>query len=393
MGPRWIEIDTDALRHNLRQIKGFLAPPCRLLAVVKADAYGLGAVEAARIALEEGASMLGVSLLSEALELRRHGISAPILVFAPPLASETRLMVANGLAATVTHPDTARALAGAAREVGLKAKVHLKVDTGLGRLGVPPAGVPALLQELGARPELELEGVYSHLSPHSRLAAEQAAVFVRVRGEVEKAGWQVPLYHLCSSFGLLRYPQFQADMVRIGTLLYGQWPAGVPRPFALQDPWRVKARLLQVRELPAGSRIGYGWGTRLSRPCRLGVVAVGLADGWGMEPSRWPEGWWELAVRVARLAIGLGRGYRGLVGVEVNGTMVPVLGRLSMQLAVVDLSAAGAVFPGQEVAIRGLRRTAASARLPRLYLSGGRAYRLRTSEGWVELEEEGEGYA
>lgn len=385
LGPRWVEIDTDALRHNVAQVLSLLRPPCRLLAVVKADAYGFGAVEAARVALEGGAAMLGVTLVEEGLELRAAGIGAPVLVFAPPLPEEAGALVGAGLTATVTDGETARCLARAAREVGRRAKVHVKVDTGLGRLGVAPAGVVALLGELASLPELELEGLYSHLAATGPALQEQAEVFAAVCRTVAEAGWHVPLRHLCSSAGLLRFPACHWEMVRVGTLLYGQWPEGCPRSLALRDPWQVKARLLQIRELPPGSRVGYGGGFRLRRRRTLGVIAVGYSDGLTMAPVRPPENWRELVHHVGKSLLGFGRWYRGTVAAEVNGRTVPLVGRLSMQLAVLDLSAAGPVVVGQEVVLRGMRRTAASARLPRLYLAGGRPYRLRWRQEWLDL--------
>jgi alanine racemase len=369
-------------------VKGLLDPSCRLLAVVKADAYGFGAVEAARVAVEAGAAMLGVTLVEEALELRAHGISTPILVFAPPLPQEVGAVVAAELTPTVTDPATARALAREVRNLGKRIRVHVKVDSGLGRLGVRPENLRPLLRELALLPELEVEGLYSHLDPHPRRAREQVRAFVRAREVAVEEGWQIPLYHLCSSSGVLRYPHLHLDMVRVGTLLYGQWPAGVPRRLDLRDPWQLRARLLQVKEVPPGSRVGYGRGGVLRRRARLGVVALGWADGLGMMPERAPENWWELAVQVGRLLLARGGGYRGNVGAELDGRPLRLVGRPSMQLSVFDLTAAEGALAGQEVRISGLRRTAAAWRLPRLYLCGGRAYRLRTATGWVEIGEE-----
>lgn len=391
LGPRWVEIDTDALRYNIRQVLRFLRPPCRLLAVVKADAYGFGAEEAARVAVESGAAMLGVTVVEEGLELRRAGVSAPILVFSPPLAEEAPSLVAAELTATVTDLNTARCLAQAARTVGRRVKVHVKIDTGLGRLGVSPEEALSLLRELETLPELEVEGVYSHLATTGRFAEEQAQAFAAVCRRLDEEGHHLPLRHLCNSAAALSYPQFHWDMVRIGTLLYGQRPPGVPPVFEPKDPWLVKARLIQVRELPPGSRVGYGRGFRLRRGRTLGVIALGYSDGLGLVPGRAPEDWRELLRSIGRLLLGFGRGYGHAVVAEVNGETVPFVGRLSMQLAVIDVSRLAKVAPGQEVVVRGLRRTAASARLPRLYLAGGRAYRLRTLAGWVDLKEFAEG--
>lgn len=391
LGPRWVEIDTDALRHNVRQVLSFIRPPCRLLAVVKADAYGFGAVEAARVAVESGADMLGVTLVEEGLELREAGVTAPILVFTPPLPQEAKVLVAAGLTATVTDLDTARCLAQAARAVGKRVKIHVKVDTGLGRLGVSPDGVSSLLRELAYLPELEVEGLYSHLATTGRFLVEQASIFAAVCRRLAEEGYRIPLRHLCNSAATLSFPRLHWDMVRIGTLLYGQRPQGAPALLELRDPWLLKARLIQVRELPPGSRVGYGRGFRLKKRRTLGVIALGYSDGLGLAPARAPEDWRELVRSIGKLLLGFGRGYGAAVAAEINGKVVPFVGRLSMQLAVIDVTRLGEVAPGQEVVVRGLRRTAASARLPRLYISAGQAYRMRSLNGWVDLREFAEG--
>ena len=375
------------MRRNVVQVLRLLKPPCRLLAVVKADAYGFGAREVARLAVEAGASMLGVTFVEEGLELRAAGIAAPILVFAPPLMHEAKAAVRSGLTLTVADLQTARYLAMEARRAGVRAKVHIKVDTGMGRLGVLPGDLRPFLRGLAELPELEVEGVYTHLAAVGKPARRQATTFAEACRIIAEEGWTIALRHVCNSAATLCYPELHLDMVRVGTLIYGQVPPGVCRKIALEDPWTVKARLVQVRHMPAGSRVGYGRGFRLPSPRILGVIPVGFGDGLGLEPARPPETWRELVRMGGRLLLGFGRGYSGSVRAEIRGQEVPVLGRLSMQLAVVDLTSVGGAAQGEEVVIRGLRRVFASARIPRLYLSQGQPYLLRRPEGWTAVSE------
>lgn len=377
LGTRWAEIDTDALRHNTLQVMSLLKPPCRLLAVVKADAYGLGAVECARVLLESGVSMLGVTLVEEGRELREAGIDAPILVFAPPTENDTKSLIEYDLTATVTDLESAREIAAAARERGRQAKVHVKIDTGFGRLGVTAQDAAELIAGLLNLPGLVVEGVYSHAASGGPFLKTQADVFADVCRAIQAAGWDIPLRHFCNSMGTLLYPQLHYDMVRVGTLLYGQIPDGCPPVIEVHDPWKVKARILQVREMPAGSRIGYGRGFRLRRNRVLAVVGTGYSDGLALAPVRPPEGWLELIKGVGKLVLGFGHHYQGPVSAYVRGKRVPLVGRLSMQLAVVDVTEAVPVQKGQEVLLDGVRRTSATARMPRMYLAGGRPYRLR----------------
>lgn len=389
VGPRWVQVDADALGHNVRQVLALLGEGTALMAVVKADAYGLGAVETARIALACGASWLGVTTVAEGLELRRHGIEAPVLVLAPPLVEEASLVVRHGLTATVTGREVAEALACAARSVGRRARVHLKVDTGLGRVGLQPAKAVCLAQELASSPELDVEGLFTHLADGSRhgAARRQAEAFTWVLGELERADVRLRYRHVCNSAATVSHPELHYDLVRVGNLLYGQAPEGEGRRLDLRDPWCVKARILQVRQVPAGVRVGYRGDFRTRRASVLAVIPLGVADGLGVIPARTPRRAAELARAVARLVLG-GLGWTGAPdAVEVRGRRVPLVGRIAMQLCVADVTDLPGVAAGEPVAAPGMRRTSTSARLPRVYVREGLPYRVRTLSGEFDVKD------
>lgn len=390
VGPRWVEVDTAALEHNVRQVLGLLRPGTELMAVVKSDAYGLGAVETARAAVAAGASWLGVTTVEEGLELRRHGLTAPILVFAPPLEAEAPACLAYGLTPTVTHRDVAEYLARAARSLGIAAPVHLKVETGLGRLGLEPAAAVELAREMAAWPEIFLEGVYTHLATaglNSAFVLRQAKAFEAVLVGLEDVGIRPRYRHICNSAAIVNHPDLHYDMVRAGNLLYAQVSGRVRDRLGLRDPWQVRARILQVRDVPKGEPVGYGADFRTSRASTLAVIPLGFADGLGIVPARSPRRFGELARAVTKLVLsGLGF-YRGHYTVEVNGRAVPLVGRVAMQMAIADVTGIPGVRSGDEVGAPALRRVNTGARLPRLYTRDGVPYRARTLAGEITFDE------
>ncbi|MGB9661392.1 MAG: alanine racemase [Moorellaceae bacterium] len=389
LGPRWVEIEAVALENNARQVQKILSPGTRLLAVVKADGYGAGAVEAARIFLEAGAGYLGVTTLAEGLELRRNGIGAPILLMSPLLPEEMPLAIREDLTLTIDSRAGAEKAAEAAAGTGRPARVHLKVETGLHRTGLEPREAVALAQEMAAWPLVHLEGIYTHLAEaaHPRKSREQFQRLSGVLSELAEKGLNFPLRHICNSTACLNYPEMHLDMVRVGTLLYGQLPPGARGSgLDLQDPWQVKARLLAVREVAAGTPVGYGGDYVTPRATRLGVLPLGYADGLGLTAIARPKSLGDLARFVAKAVLSyLGWLHRD-EAVLVGGRTAPIVGRIGMQLSLVDLGDLPAGV-GEVVQVS-LGRPTAGARLPRLYLRQGRPYRLRTAAGeWLEVAE------
>lgn len=383
-GPRWIAIEATALAHNLKAVKALLAPSTRLLAVVKADAYGAGAVEVARIFLDAGADYLGVTTLAEGLELRRAGIAAPVLLMGPLLPEELPAAITSGLTLTVSSRSGAEAIAAAAAATGHRARVHLKVETGLQRTGLEAAAVAPLAREILTWPGVELEGVYSHLAEAARPAAarRQMACFQQVLAELEEEHITIPLRHICNSTGLLTHPEMHLDMVRTGTLLYGQFPYRAPRRgLALEDPWQFKARILFIHDVAAGTPVGYGGDYVVKKATRLAVIPVGYADGFALTAVARPKNLNDLARYVVKTFLAyLGRGGGEGTAVFIGGRTAPVVGRVGMQLSMVDVGHLREVKVGEEVTVD-LRRPTASTRLPRVYCREGRPYLVRTATG------------
>jgi len=370
---RWIEIDLDAVAANLAAVRGKIGPDVKIMAVVKADAYGLGAVAVSRCLAEAGAEMLAVTTLEEGLELRKQGITLPILVFAPLLPGQAKQFLAASLTPTVDRAESLTELDAAAAAAGKIHPFHLKVETGMGRNGILLADLPTFLAALSKTAHLRLEGIYSHLATAMQSdlsqARHQLELFQEHLAVVRAAGFS-PLAHLANSAATLRLSECHLDMVRVGTLLYGQHPAPLFQSLiSLQDPWRVKARVAAVKTLPAGSGIGYGRDFVAKGPLRIAVVLLGFADGLGLDMQVRPVTLRELLKTVARQLKKLIRRSTGQT-VVWQGKTLPVLGRIAMQQCMVAVGEAP-VQVGDEVSVS-LRRLAASSRLPRLYFRAGK---------------------
>lgn len=384
VGPRWIEIEATALAHNLRAVKGLLLPTTRLMAVVKADAYGAGAVEAARIFINAGADYLGVTTLAEGVELRRAGITAPVLVMSPLLPEELPGALKADLTVTIASRSGAEALAAAVATSGCRARVHLKIETGLHRTGLQPEEAGVLAEIMRDWTGMEIEGIYSHLAEASRPEASrrQFELFEKAIDTLAARGIHPPLKHICNSTGILQHPEMHLDMVRAGTLLYGQFPyRATRRNLDLREPWRFKARILFVHEVAAGTPVGYGGDYVTKKATRLAVIPVGYADGFALTPVGRPKNVSDLVRYLAKTILAyLGRGGREGTAVIVAGREAPVVGRVGMQLSVIDVGHLNEVKVGDEVEAV-LRRPTTSARLPRVYCREGRPYLIRLSAG------------
>lgn len=339
--PAWIEVDLAALRENFANIKGLLPEGLPIVAVVKADAYGHGAVQVAECLLAEGASRLAVATLDEALVLRRAGITAPIMLlgFCAPELPVLQLAVAQELILPVYSLAQAQLLTAAAQAVGRPALAQLVLDTGMGRIGLLPT--PEGLQEalaIAALSDLQLEGMFSHFAAADELdksySEQQLNVYQQFAAALAAAGVKLPLLNLANSAGLMELPSARLAMVRAGIILYGYYPsADVERSrLALRPVLSIKARLTCVKWLPAGSAISYGCTFVTKRPSLIGTVPVGYADGW-------------------RRALG------NCGEVLLAGLRLQIVGRVCMDQFMVDLTAAAEqgieVQAGDEVILLG----------------------------------------
>lgn len=331
--PAWAAVDLEAIARNVRGVKGILAPGTALCAVVKADAYGHGAVRVAEVALAAGAERLGVALPSEGVELRRAGFRCPILVLGTLFPEQAPECVSWGLAATTASPGNAKAFSEAALALGKTARLHLKVDTGMARLGCGLDEAPAFAEAIARLPGVELEGVFSHLAdadaPDPSFARGQLSRFMDVLDRMRKRGVEPRLRHIANSAGTLALPESRLDMVRVGIVLYGIKPdPGFPVPFGLSPAMRLVARLASVRDLPASASVGYGRAWTARRASRVGTVPLGYADGYPRSLSNHGE-------------------------VIVAGGRAPVIGRVCMDMFMIDLTDLPGAAEGDEVLVFG----------------------------------------
>jgi alanine racemase len=346
---KWVEIDRKAIRDNLRTVRTLIGKNVELLAVVKADAYGHGAEEVSRIALKAGAAGLGVLTIDEARTLRKARIRGRIVLMAPPLLEDAAEVIAAKLEPAVDSLKLARALSRLSKNV---LPVHVDIDFGLGRWGVRPKNAPELLQFIQKNKRLRLAGISAHLDyvpgKNAVEAEDKLRVFNRIAARIKKENPKV-VRHCANSSILLDFPHWQMDMVRAGNLLYGINPTS--RDVALKNPWRLQARIISIQEVSKGQSIGYASEYLAPRKMRLASIPVGYADGLTMEP--------------AERFIGFGREFRywGML----KGKKAPFVGRCGISHVIVDVSKILDAKPGDIVTLP-IRRTAASARLPRIYV-------------------------
>ena len=334
--PTWVEIDLSAIAHNTRQIAGLVGPRVRILASLKADAYGHGAVKVGHTVLHNGASMLGVATVSEAIPLRDAGISTPILVFGYIPAWQMREAVRLGVTLTLYSHEAAQAASRAALALGKTALAHIKVDSGMGRLGIRAEELESIVQlvkMVRELPGLQLEGIFTHFAmadardqTHTRM---QFARFQNVLQVLEKEGIRPPLAHAANSAAMLTFPEARLDMVRPGIALFGLHPSEeAPLPDTFRPALSFKTQVSQVKLIPAGECISYGCTFYTEQPTTVAVLPVGYADGFRRAPANWGS-------------------------VLIHGQPAPLLGRVCMDQCMVDVSHIPQTRVGDEVVLIG----------------------------------------
>ncbi len=318
--PTRAEVNLAAIFHNVAGVKKLLSPGTRLCVVVKADAYGHGAGPAAQTALKAGADYLAVAMLEEAAQLRALGLTAPLMLLGHTPEKAAPSVAELALTQTVFSLSQGQALSQAGQASGRPVKVHLKVETGLGRLGLPPREALALACELAKLPGLELEGVFTHFakadSDDQSYLETQFSRFLELRQALREAGLRPPLFHCANSAAILKAPQTHLDMVRLGIVAYGLWPSPElsPHPsFRPQAAMSLKTGLAFVKDVPAGSYLSYGCKFQTSRPSRIATLPIGYADGWP-------------------------RGLSGRADCLIAGQRAPLVGRICMDYCLADIS-------------------------------------------------------
>lgn len=315
--PTRAEVDLGNIAHNVRLYADLVGPSCRIMAVVKADGYGHGDIEVSRAALAAGASRLGVALVEEAERLREAGFEVPIhLLFEPP-ANAAERVVELELTPSVYGMEYASALSRACTETGGSIRVHLKVDTGMHRVGVEAGSAAELAEEITRLPGLELEGVYTHLAvasePGNPFTSRQLEAFQQVVKDTEERGIAIPLRHVAASGAAVTFPESRLDMIRLGIAMYGLLPgkdyAGM---LDLRPALSLNTRLAHVFNAQEGERVSYGLTHTFERPVWVGVLPIGYADGFARALSnRWQ--------------------------VLIAGKLYPVVGTICMDVCMVEL--------------------------------------------------------
>ncbi len=328
-------VDLDAFQSNVRRVLASLRPGCRLMAVVKANAYGHGAAMIARSAVQAGAAQLAVATVAEGLRLRTVGIEVPILVLSPIDFPEIGSALRGGLSLTVADdPVMDRVEAEACRlRLPGPAPVHVKIDTGMRRYGAMPEAAIALAVRVAASPELALEGVFTHFAAADEIeegfTSEQATRFDRSVEELAARGIRPPQLHAANSAATLRSRRYDYDLVRVGIALYGLPPSpDIPLLSGMRPVLSVRSRVARIIDLAPGDTVGYGRTYRAEMFEQAALVPLGYADGYP-------------------------RSLSGLGWVALGGRPAPVRGRISMDQTVIGVPAGVQVQPGHEVVVVG----------------------------------------
>ena len=368
----WVEIDLDALSHNYRTLRTHMGSHALLLGVVKADAYGHGAVQTARALEELGSEYLAVSSVDEARELRLSGIKLPILQLGLTDVDQTGVILENHITQTVWDEASARAFSAAAVRLGRRMRVHIKLDTGMSRLGFPCGEEDATLESLCrvcALPGLEAEGIFTHFASSDDLDEESRAFtllqhqrFAAMLRRLEDRGVTFRLRHCANSGAAVNYPEFAYDMFRPGIVLYGVGP--LARKLGLWPLMALKTVVGAVNTFGPGTPIGYGRTFHTQRTSRVGVLPIGYADGLHRSLSNCWRVW------------------------TAQGA-APIVGRICMDMCMVDLTDLADIRTGDVVEVYGLHNPvdeaaelagtisyeltcSVSKRVPRIYYRGGR---------------------
>lgn len=338
----WAEIDLKAFAHNIRELKRISSDNAAMMIAVKADGYGHGAVELSKVALEEGVEFLAVARISEAVKLREAGIDAPILLFGYSHDDCLKYMAENNIRASVNSIEDALRISQKAADLNIVITIHIKIDTGMGRLGITSDGLPAIckdktlkqLKEINQLPGIKIEGVYTHFAcadhKNKTSAIQQLNLFNNILSDLEKEGISYKYSHAANSAATIEMPEAHYDMVRPGISIYGLWPSDeINRALIdLKPVMSVKSKIIQLKDVDQGFTVSYGNTYVTSKPTKIATIPIGYADGYN------------------RLLSSKG-------SMLVNGKRAPVIGRVCMDLTMIDVGHIPDVSIGDEVVVLG----------------------------------------
>jgi alanine racemase len=373
--PTWVEIDLRAFERNVDAVASRLPDGARLVPVLKADGYGHGAVELAKRCTHERVAMIATVLLEEAVELRRAGITRPLLVLGAMTERQFHIAMDERITPGIPGPEELAIACQAARDRDVS--VHLKLDSGMGRMGVTPGELRDVIARIKATPRLTIEAIYTHFAnagdPNDPLTQQQLATFARMVVELREAGIAPALHHTSNSAATARGIVAPGDFVRVGLSLYGGEPLDVGTA-RLQPVMRWRTVIARLKDVPIGHAVGYGATWHAARPSRIATLLTGYADGYHRRLSNEAE-------------------------VLVRGRRVPVVGRVSMDMITVDVTDIPDAADGDEVVLLGAQGeeritaeelaakigtisyeifTSVSARVPRVYVDGDRTTTIRS---------------
>ncbi|MBC7188711.1 alanine racemase [Candidatus Aerophobetes bacterium] len=331
--PTRVEIDLDAVVYNLRQIRLKVGENVKIMAVVKADAYGHGALEIAKAAISGSAEWLGVANVEEGVKLREGGIKNPILVLGLSFPEEGELAIKYELSQTVCTLEFARNLSIRARKIGKPARVHVKIDTGMGRIGIIAEEAVDFIKRLLVFDGIKLEGIFSHFAraeeKNGEFTTKQIQRFNMVINELEREGIKVPIRHIANSAAILNFPATYFDMVRPGIMIYGLYPSdNLANSLSLKPVMSFKTCIVYLKDVPPGTSLGYGRSFVTRKKSKIATLPVGYADGYSRKLS-------------------------GKSCVLIRGKRAPVVGRICMDMMLVDVSHIPDVKIGDEVVLFG----------------------------------------
>lgn len=319
----WAEVNLEAIRSNVRFMKEKLSPNTQFMGVIKADGYGHGAVATAKVLQEEGVEQFAVAFPAEGIELREAGFTQPILVLGAPFTENFPQFLEYDLMPSIFTVAQAESLSAAAAAAGKTAKIHIKIDTGMGRLGFlsEAPDTVANIEKIFALPHLTVAGIFSHFATAPEISDKtyfnmQYQRFCELIERLKAAGLKMPALHVSNSAATILYPEVQLDMVRPGTSIFGLYPGPEVEPLddvTLVPAMEVKARLAYVKHAPAGTRVSYTGSFETARDSVLGIVPMGYVDG------------------VFRSMANRGR-------MLVHGQRCPMVGNICMDQCVIDLT-------------------------------------------------------
>ena len=332
--PAWLEINLKNYENNISAVKKELNKDTLITAVVKADAYGHGAVKISQKALKSGVDRLAVAIADEGIELRKSGFKdIPILILGWTPKEQYKKIVENNLIQTIYDYENALMLNDVAEKLNKKAKIHIKIDTGMSRLGIKPADGLEFTSKLNKLSNIIIEGIYTHFSSADEADKEftfkQFNMFKNLISKIEKNDINIPIKHVSNSAAFLDTPELQMDMVRIGIISYGLWPSkDVKKRIDLKTVMSLKSRLAHIKTVEKGTPISYGRTYKTEKKTKIGTIPLGYADGYNRLLSSDFE-------------------------IIINGKRVPIIGRICMDQFMVDLSSLKNVQKGDVVTLIG----------------------------------------